>query len=210
MPGITEFQPGQSGNPNGRPAGSRNKRTSEIISEIRKLGHKDCLLRLSEIVHSHTDTALVIQASNVPAPYIHSKRGTIPAPRFVEEAIAVPDFACVDEALDFQKEVARRAAAGELELQTSLDISVLVGNWIRSRQASVELDLKVRAQSVNSANQRIIVEGGLPPLPGSDVIMPRLNGVQGQAELNGHTIDHAFQMKHTMIPLSFFRPRRLG
>ena len=61
-----------------------------MISEIRKLGHKDCLVRLSEIVHTETDTTLVIQASNVLAPYIHSKRGTTPAPRIVEESIEVP------------------------------------------------------------------------------------------------------------------------
>ena len=47
MPGITEFHPGQSGNPNGRPTGARNKRTSEIISEIRKLGsHQQCAMSL--------------------------------------------------------------------------------------------------------------------------------------------------------------------
>jgi hypothetical protein len=40
------FQPGESGNPNGRPAGARGKRTKEIIKEIQKLGHKDCLMRL--------------------------------------------------------------------------------------------------------------------------------------------------------------------
>jgi hypothetical protein len=170
------WKPGESGNPGGRPAGSRNKRTSEIISEIRKLGHKDCLMRLSEIVDSSQDTQLVIQASNVLAPYIHSKRGTIPAPRFVEEAIDVPDFASVDEALAFQKEIARRAAAGELELQASLDISALVGNWIRSRQASVELDLKVMSANGGPAQQTIRIEGGLPRLPGTDVIMPAING----------------------------------
>ena len=101
----------------------------------------------------------------------------------MEEAIQVPDFQTIDEAQDFQKEIARRAAAGELELQTSLDISTLVGNWIRSRQATIELDLKVQGQG--GGVETIRIEGGLPPLPGTDVIMPEIN--QGT---NGHTIDH--------------------
>jgi hypothetical protein len=119
---------------------------------------------------------LKVQAAQYLSPYLHSKRGTLPAPRFVEEAIDVPDFASVDEALAFQKEIARRAAAGELELQASLDISALVGNWIRSRQASVELDLKVMSANGGPAQQTIRIEGGLPRLPGTDVIMPAING----------------------------------
>jgi hypothetical protein len=110
----------------------------------------------------------------------------------VEEAIQVPDFASVDEAQDFQKEIARRAAAGELELQASLDISALVGNWIRSRQASVELDIKVHAQKGLAPEQRIFIEGGLPVMPGHEgLIMPHINGPSGQGSeiQNGHTLD---------------------
>src|SRR6516225_7188828 len=135
------WQPGKSGNPDGRSVGSRNKRTAEI----RKLGHKDCLMRLSEIVDSSQDAALAISAANVLAPYVHSKRGTTPAPRFVEESIDVLDFASVEQAEDFLASISKRAGAGELELQCALDISTLVKNWILAKHASVELELKVQA-----------------------------------------------------------------
>ena len=179
------FQPGQVTNPNGRKVGPRNKRTQQILDLIAGRGDKDPLDFLSEVISGNGSYTpeLKVQAANIAAPYIHSKRGTIPAPRFVDEAIQVPDFNTIDEAQDFQKEIARRAAAGELELQTSLDISALVGNWIRSRQASVELDIKVAGQRGLAPEQRILIEGGLPPLPGTNVIMPEINGH------NGHTLD---------------------
>src|SRR6516225_1869016 len=98
---VANFKPGQSGNPNGRPPGSRNKRTAEIIAEIRKLGHKYCLMRLSEIVHSEPDTSLAIAASSALAPYMHSKMQSTPAPRFVEQPITVPNFQSIEEAEAF-------------------------------------------------------------------------------------------------------------
>jgi hypothetical protein len=182
------FQSGEQwkGNPNGRVPGTRNKRTQEILNLLQSRGDKDPLDFLSEVISS-TNTyshELKVTASNILAPYCHSKRGTLPAPRFVDDPLQVPDFQTIDEAQDFQKEIARRAAAGELELQASLDISTLIGNWIRSRQATIELDLKVHAQGV-PGDTTIRIEGGLPPLPGTDIIMPEING-----ELNGKTIDH--------------------
>jgi hypothetical protein len=173
------------GNAKGRTPGTRNKRTQELLDAIKARGDKDPLDFLSEVISS-TNTyshELKVTASNILAPYCHSKRGTLPAPRFVDDPLQVPDFQTIDEAQDFQKEIARRAAAGELELQTSLDISTLIGNWIRSRQATIELDLKVQGQG--GGVETIRIEGGLPPLPGTDIIMPEIN--QGT---NGHTIDH--------------------
>ena len=179
------FDPGVSSNPKGRPPGSRNKRTQQILDLITSRGDKDPLDFLSEVISSNGQypAELKVTASNILAPYCHSKRGTLPAPRFVEEAIQVPDFQTIDEAQDFQKEIARRAAAGELELQTSLDISTLIGNWIRSRQATIELDLKVQGQG--GGVEKILIEGGLPPLPGTDIIMPERNGVPHEL-----TIEH--------------------
>jgi hypothetical protein len=180
----TSFAPGVVTNPNGRPVGSRNKRTQEVLNLLQARGDKDPLDALSNIITTNQDPAIVATAANILAPYCHSKRGTLPAPRFVDDPLQVPDFQTIDEAQDFQKEIARRAAAGELELQTSLDISTLIGNWIRSRQATIELDLKISAQG-GPHDQTIRIEGGLPQLPGCDIIMPEIN--QGT---NGHTIDH--------------------
>jgi hypothetical protein len=178
------YRPGTSGNPNGRPLGSRNKRTQEIIKEIQKLGHKDCLMRLSEIVNNEPDTSLAISASTALAPYMHGKMGTIPAPRFVDEPIEVPDFQSIDQAKDFLALIAQRAGRGELELQSANDISNLVRNWIEANLAHINTDLKVEAQGTGDATIRI--EGGLPALPGTNINMTN----KLTLDHNGHTIDH--------------------
>jgi hypothetical protein len=166
---------GQSGNPNGRPVGSRNKRTQEIIDLIQERGDKDPLDALSDIITTNKDPSIVAQASSILAPYLHSKRGTAPVPRLVDEPIPVPNFQSVAEAEDFLASIAKRSGAGELELQAAQDISNLVRNWIISKNDSTELELKVAAQG---GTGRVVVEviGGMPNLPGTTILMPQLNG----------------------------------
>jgi hypothetical protein len=67
------FQPGVAANPNGRPKGSRNRRTQEILDLIQGRGDKDPLDALSEIITTNKDAAIVAQAANILAPYVHSK-----------------------------------------------------------------------------------------------------------------------------------------
>ena len=80
-------------------------------------------------------------------PYKYSKRGTIQAPRFVEDAITVPEFKSVQEALDFLASISQRAGAGELELQSANDVSNLVRNWIMGVTAQDELQLKIAKEN---------------------------------------------------------------
>ena len=51
--------------------------------------------------------------------------------------------------------LSQRAGAGELELQSALDVSTLVKNWILSKQSSEELELKRLAQGADHGDQRI-------------------------------------------------------
>ena len=92
------FQPGVAANPNGRPKGSRNRRTQEILDLIQGRGDKDPLDALSEIVSTSENPDHRISASNILAPYLHSKRGTASAPRFLETPVEVPTFNTVQEA----------------------------------------------------------------------------------------------------------------
>jgi hypothetical protein len=62
------FKAGEAANPNGRPVGSRNKRTEKIFEVLEARGDKDPVDALSEIVTTTTDPYLKAQAANMLAP----------------------------------------------------------------------------------------------------------------------------------------------
>ena len=161
---------GQTNNPNGRPVGSRNKRTEAIWGKLEARGDLDPADHLSSIVtNPNKSKDLRAAAANYLMPYKYSKRGTSVAPRYVEDAIPVPEFTSVQEAQNFLADIARRSGAGELELQCATDISNLVKNWVLSVTAQDEYQLKLQAQG-GGADTTIRIQGGLPQLPGSSVI----------------------------------------
>jgi hypothetical protein len=177
------YSPGESGNLNGRPRGSRNRRTQEILDAIRERGDKDPVDALSEIVSTTTNQELKVQAANILAPYLHSKRSTAPTPRYIEEPITVPTFTSIEQAEEYLAEIPRRVGQGELDFQSGLDLSTLTKNWIDAKYAREELQLKIAAHG-GTGDVRVHVHGGLPPLPGTNITMPMLNG----ADIDGHAL----------------------
>src|SRR5215813_7051701 len=172
----TSFVNGQIGNPNGRPLGSRNKRTKEIIQQIIESNNKDPLITLSEISSNDPDSAIRATAANMLAPYMHSKMQSTPAPRFVEELVVVPNFLSIEQAEDYLKQIPVLLGRGEIDSQTALELSTLVRNWILSIHARSELELK-KISVDGPQEQTITIRGGLPVLPGCEnLIMPQLNG----------------------------------
>jgi hypothetical protein len=80
---------------------------------------------------------------------------------------------------------------GELDFQAGLDLSAMTKNWIDVKYSREELQLKLAVQN-GGADQQITITGGLPSLPGCNIIgmggeepPPRVNGH------NGQVIDHA-------------------
>ena len=126
----TSFKNGQIGNPNGRPLGSRNKRTKEIIQQIIESNNKDPLVTLSEISSSDPDSAIRATAANMLAPYMHSKMQSTPAPRFVEELDIPTQFTHLSDAESFLAKIAALVAGGQLDIQTGLELSSLAKAWL--------------------------------------------------------------------------------
>jgi hypothetical protein len=84
----------------GRPPGSRNRRTQQLLDLLQSRGDKDPLDFLSEVITTENQypAELKVSASNILAPYLHSKRGTAPALRYVDTPVQVPQFNTVQEA----------------------------------------------------------------------------------------------------------------
>jgi hypothetical protein len=182
--GDGRFQVGNNANPTGRPVGSRNKRTQEIIDLIQGRGDKDPLDALSELITNNKDPAIVSQASNILAPYLHSKRSvTAPAPRYIDSPVKVPEFTSIADAENFLASLPVMLGKGELDSQTSLELSTLTRNWLSARYEREELQLKLTAQG-GGPEQTIHITGGLPAIPGTNITMPVLNG----ADIDGHVL----------------------
>ena len=179
----TSFVNGQIGNPNGRPVGSRNRRTKEIIDLIIKSENKDPLITLSEISSTDPDSAIRAAAANMLAPYMHSKMQSTPAPRFVEELDILTEFTHLSDAEAFLAKIAALVARGQLDIQSGLELSALAKNWLDSQYTREELSLKQINAGSTEHEQRIVISGGLPTMPGLEgVLMPQLNG----HATNGH------------------------
>jgi hypothetical protein len=113
------FAPGQSGNPSGW-QGGRQRRHREIFDEIKKLGHRDALLTLSEIQHTTQDESLKIAAAAALAPCAHPKLQSLPCPVFISNPIDLSPPTSIEIAKDNLSKLIAAYGAGELD-QASYD-----------------------------------------------------------------------------------------
>jgi hypothetical protein len=93
----------------------------------------------------------------------------------------IPAFTSVDQAESF---LATIAAENDLD---PIELATMVRHWIDSKRAGKEFDRKVVVDG-GGGDQTITIQGGMPPLPGTNINMakePTLNGMT-----NGHIIEH--------------------
>ena len=187
------FQPGKSGNPKGRPPGSKNKVTLELFKIAKERGYKHPVLYLIEVVNDEKaaperrDTCAIAAA-----PYMTLKFGTAAPARYLEEPVEVPDFQAVAQAEAYLASIPVLLGKGKINSQSALELSTLTKNWLDAIYAHQEYDLKLQAQGGGS-ELNIRIEGGLPPLPGTNIVsMGGEPATMNGHELNGHSplIDH--------------------
>ena len=180
------FQPGHTLSPGRRP-GSRNKRTAEIFERLESRGDKDPADLLSSIVTNNEEPKeLRIQAAGLLMPYKYSKCGTAPVQVYIDVPLDTPEFTHLSDAEQFLAKVAALVAHGQLDFQAGQNLSALAKNWIDSQYAREELAIKQYNAGNTEHEQVIRVEGGLPPLPGTNVTMPLLDG---KPVTNGHALE---------------------
>ena len=79
-------------------------------------------------------------------------------------------------------------ANGQLDFQSGLELTTMVKAWVDTQYDRSEYELKL-ANSTGTGDTTIKIEGGLPPLPGTNVIMPpKING-HGLQELEPPPIE---------------------
>jgi hypothetical protein len=109
-------------------------------------------------------------------PYKYGKHGSIPVPRFIPNPIEMNEFTRISDAESFLTKIATFVAAGELDFQSALELSSIVKAWIDSQYQREELAVKQYNAGSTEHEQIIKVTGGLPPLPGTNITFPVLNG----------------------------------
>jgi hypothetical protein len=187
------FQPGHTFSP-GRRHGSRNKRTEEIFHRLEGRGDLDPADLLSSIVTNNEEPKeLRIQAAGLLMPYKYSKCGTAPVQVYIDVPLDTPEFTHLSDAEQFLAKVAALVAHGQLDFQAGQNLSALAKNWIDAQYAREELAIKQINTGTTQHEQRIVVTGGLPELPGTSVLMPQLNG----HATNGH---HALAAPEPAVP----------
>jgi hypothetical protein len=111
------FAKGEVGNPNGRPAGSRNKRTADLMESFERSGHKRSVHYLSEVVHSdQLDHGIRIAAASALAPYQYAKSQSVPTPVYIDHPLDLPQPETVEQATAQIAHLGTLLASGELDL----------------------------------------------------------------------------------------------
>jgi hypothetical protein len=168
------WEPGKSGNPNGY-KGPRDRARREVFERIQALKHADALETLSAIQNDpNAEANIRVAAASALANYCHPKMQSTPTPRFIDLQIDVPEFTHVSDAENFLARIALLVAKGHLDIQSGQELSGLVKAWIDTQYAKDELQFKINPPE--QRDQTIRISGGLPPLPGTNITMPVLNG----------------------------------
>jgi hypothetical protein len=157
----------------GRPLGSKNKLTKQFEEAVRLADERFThpYLMMAEWAN---DPEMPIEIRAAMLKECASYRCIKPK-RTVAIETQVPTFSSEEQAETFLAEFIA-AIAPDLE---PVELATITRQWIASKREGKELELK--AEYPNN-EMKIHIAGGLPQLPGTNVIMPKLNG-HAQTEL---------------------------
>jgi hypothetical protein len=171
------WKPGERPEGAGRPVGARNRRTTEIVNQIVSAGYKDPLITLAELQATDPDPSIRATAANMLAPYLHSKNTAKPVPPdpvYFEQAVTLHRPTNIREAYENILKLSEMKAQGQLDVATA---DSLINDQRMVLNAMVDEAKLLASAGDPNQEQRIIITGGLPELPGTNVTMPhQLNG----------------------------------
>lgn len=189
----TAFKPGNEFSV-GRPVGARNKSSYALREKLKERGDKDPAEFLSEIVSDEAEAVEIrIAAADKLMPYYHSKLGAIPIPpdpTFMEIKLKNIDPSTVDQCVENINQLTQSKASGEISIEHA---DSLIADQKVILYAMLDERKQVNTEG-GAPEQTIKIEGGLPQLPGTNVIMPDgpsmpgepLSADQSLPVMNGH------------------------
>ena len=174
---------GKAGNPNKiHVHGARTKATARKVAELNERGDLDPLDYLSRIVSTETaDPALRAQAAQAIMPYRHSRMGNTPVP---------PEPVFFDPETEFHPPHPEPRSVEEVnsnityihQLKLAGKLDQAWANDLINDQRIIDNNLLDHAKLLlaqgGPTNQVIEIRGGLPELPGTDIILPNMNGAK--------------------------------
>jgi hypothetical protein len=165
------FRPGEAP---GRKPGSQNRSSYELRERLKHKGDKDPAEFLSSLVSDENESKeLCASASNMLMPYLYNKLAPIaPPPTLVvlEEQVVIPHLrpTTLAEARENIAYLSELKAAGQIDRAWA---ESLIFDQ-RALHDSLVDEAKLIAADTANGNQIIRIEGGLPSLPGTSIIMP--------------------------------------
>lgn len=157
----------------GRPPGVRNRASYALRERLKARGDKDPAEFLSEIVSNEKEPKeLRVAASGQLMPYFYNKLAPVTPLLFIEEPISIPRPTTIKQAYGNIAYISELKAQGQIDKDwgDSLinDNRVILNGLID--------EAKLIAQGDTTREQSIRIEGGLPALPGTNIVMPKING----------------------------------
>ena len=178
---------GKCGNPFGRPLGSKNKTHQKYIEsaliEFTKwmtdnfkfeLDPDSKLPESVQLLLAFARSDKIQPSLRIVAAQAASKHEA----QFLFSPVHIPDFTNIEDAESFLLQLSKQEANREIDSRTAATITTRIQGWISNKRADEELEIKRLSAGQDAGDQIIRIEGGLPPLPGTNVTMPH--------QLNGH------------------------
>jgi hypothetical protein len=179
------WKPGERVPGSGRPAKSRNRRDYDLFLQLQEEGDLGSARYLSSIVTDRENKYTTEQRSYAAVnllPFQNSKMSSVPSPIYLSDPVEYPHPrpSSIAEATDNIAHIDKLFTSGALDLVSYNSLKDTQQKYINTMIDEAKL---IAAQGGDPNHEQVIrIEGGLPPLPGTNITMP-------EQHLNGHQLE---------------------